>query len=303
DGVPGATNTREIGKPRSTGKRLRALGATLLRTLFAGGVSLVVFLGWQASGEDHIAAADGTGYWLGIVGASAMLLLLVYPLRKRSQRLAFIGPIRMWFSIHMFLGIMGPLLILFHCNFRLGSLNSNVALFVMLTVAASGLIGRYLHGKIYRRLDGRRIEVNALMEDLVATREALREWWGADEQPMQALASVAEMTSAPPRGLSEGIWRLIRLSLVRGRVRSRFLSASRRALIEAQRDRGWSGRDVRRRQRAIGKLFNAYIEAVSQLSRFTVYDRLFALWHVLHMPLFVLLILSVLAHVVGVHLY
>jgi hypothetical protein len=58
------------------------------------------------------------------------------------------GSVVFWFRLHMTLGLIGPTLILFHANFRLGSLNSNVAMFAMLLVAASGIVGRYLYRKI-----------------------------------------------------------------------------------------------------------------------------------------------------------
>jgi uncharacterized membrane protein YidH (DUF202 family) len=54
-----------------------------------------------------------------------------------------------WFRLHVILGVAGPVLILFHCNFRLGALNSNVALFSMGAVVASGVIGRYLYRFAY----------------------------------------------------------------------------------------------------------------------------------------------------------
>ena len=44
----------------------------------------------------------------------------------------------MWFRLHMLLGIAGPVLIIFHSNFKLGALNSNVAFITMLVVATSG---------------------------------------------------------------------------------------------------------------------------------------------------------------------
>ena len=111
-------------------------------------------------------ARDGHGYWLGIAGASAMLLLLLYPLRKRMKSLRGLGSVGGWFRLHMVLGVIGPALILFHSNFKLGSLNSNVALFSMLTVAASGLIGRYLYGRVHLGLYGRRAEIEELLTDV-----------------------------------------------------------------------------------------------------------------------------------------
>ena len=101
-------------------------------------VAAALLLGWHNSEEGHLTPETGVGYWLGIAGASAMLLLLLYPLRKRMKSLRGLGSVGGWFRLHMVLGLIGPALILFHSNFKLGSLNSNVALFSMLTVAASG---------------------------------------------------------------------------------------------------------------------------------------------------------------------
>ncbi len=115
------------------------------------GVFLVLLSGWVASGDESITPKSGLGYWLGVAGASLMALLFVYYLRKRSAD----GPraarsIPAWFKFHVILGVAGPMLILFHCNFRLGALNSNVAMFSMGAVVASGVVGRYLYRFAYR---------------------------------------------------------------------------------------------------------------------------------------------------------
>ena len=45
------------------------------------------------------------------------------------------------------------------------------------------------------------------------------------------------------------------------------------------------------------------MDAVAKASGLTFYDRLFAMWHLLHMPLYFLLILTGIIHVIAVHLY
>ncbi len=46
-----------------------------------------------------------------------------------------------------------------------------------------------------------------------------------------------------------------------------------------------------------------HLAAVRKAAAFAFYERLFALWHVLHLPLFILLILAAIIHVVAVHFY
>jgi hypothetical protein len=46
-----------------------------------------------------------------------------------------------------------------------------------------------------------------------------------------------------------------------------------------------------------------HLAAVRKAAAFEFYDRLFGLWHVLHLPLFIILIFAASIHVVAAHLY
>ena len=80
--------TRSHGTNRSTGKHLRGLrgaasqvGNWFLWIVVAG----ALYFGWVIRDEGYITAEAGLGYALGIIGGSLMLLLLLYPLRKRLR--------------------------------------------------------------------------------------------------------------------------------------------------------------------------------------------------------------------------
>src|SRR5205823_2080409 len=81
------------------------------RRLLSGGrlffvlVTAVLYLGWNTQTARYISPNRGVGYWLGIIGGSLMLLLLVYSLRKRWTWLSFLGSTPGWFRFHMVLGI------------------------------------------------------------------------------------------------------------------------------------------------------------------------------------------------------
>jgi hypothetical protein len=47
----------------------------------------------------------------------------------------------------------------------------------------------------------------------------------------------------------------------------------------------------------------ARLKAVRRVAEFEASDRLFAIWHVLHMPLFVGLVIVGVVHVIAVHVY
>ena len=83
--------------------------------------TLALLAGWVLREADLVDPEQGLGYWLGIVGASMMALLLLYPLRKKMPILQVLGSTARWFKLHMILGLVGPLLVLYHCNFSLGA--------------------------------------------------------------------------------------------------------------------------------------------------------------------------------------
>ena len=67
------------------------------------GYSLTIIalgIGWQLKSRELISPADGLGYWLGIIGGSMMLTLLLYPLRKRIRILSFLGQTTHFGLIH-----------------------------------------------------------------------------------------------------------------------------------------------------------------------------------------------------------
>ena len=45
------------------------------------------------------------------------------------------------------------------------------------------------------------------------------------------------------------------------------------------------------------------LEATRRVAEFESYERLFSLWHVLHLPLFFLLLVAGIVHVIAVHVY
>lgn len=291
-----ATGIQDTDGRRSRVSRIPALA-------FAAAVAAALVLGWHSSEEGHLTPETGVGYWLGIAGAGAMLLLLLYPLRKRMRSLHRLGTVAGWFRLHMALGIIGPTLILFHSNFKLGSLNSNVALFSMLTVAGSGLIGRYLYARVHLGLYGRRAKLEELLADVDRLRQAIAGGQALSDELRDALDAYATRALDKPRGAGWSFVAMLALRLRMPRERARLMrEVEHRIGAEAKRGR-WSWRIRRRHSRQVRKLLRRYFAAVGKAATFAFYARLFALWHILHLPLFVLLVLAAVAHVLAVHLY
>lgn len=271
--------------------------------VFALATCVVLLAGWQYRDEGHLTPEHGLGYWLGIAGGSAMLLLLLYPLRKRLSALRLIGSTVFWFRLHMILGIAGPVLILFHANFKLGSTNSNVALFAMLTVAFSGIIGRYFYAKIHLGLYGRKAQVQHILEDAKSLKDVLGAGLPLSERITEELNAFTAQALAPSESALGSGTRWLTLGW-RSRRCHRRVHAVARQLVDTEGQRhGWSRRLRRQRIAKVRTLLAEYFAAVRKAAAFSHFERLFALWHVLHLPLFYLLIFTAVLHVVAVHTY
>ncbi|WP_246741670.1 pyridine nucleotide-disulfide oxidoreductase [Bradyrhizobium aeschynomenes] len=225
-------------------------------------------------------------------------------MRKRFRSLRGMGSVPFWFRTHMLLGVAGPVLILFHANFRLGALNSNVAFFAMLIVAISGVIGRYIYGKIHMGLHGGRARV----KELVAEAEAMRTELG---QEMQAASFVSRELAAFSKGLDNKVPLTALGSLRTGaiiaartrRLRANVVAEARRLIRAEARLARWSWSERRRREKRIEAVVRRYAAAVRKAAELTFFERLFSLWHVLHLPLFFLMLLAGVVHVWAVHHY
>lgn len=101
------------------------------------------------------------GIWriMGWTGSAMMLTLMLYSIRKRSHRLSGLAPLRHWLRIHIFLGLMGPLLIMFHTTFKFKGLVAT-SFWAMLVTVCFGILGRYIYSQIPRSLSGAKLKSN-----------------------------------------------------------------------------------------------------------------------------------------------
>ena len=278
-------------------------GAVIQPLVFALLIASILIYGWHNRDEGDLTPESGLGYGLGIVGGGAMLLLLAYPLRKRVARLKILGSVSGWFRLHMMLGVIGPALILLHSNFKFGSLNSNVALLAMLIVALSGLVGRYLYGRIHLGLYGRRAQIGELQAEVETLKAAMEGELSLPANVFAALDAHAHRAVKRTSGAAGSLITLVALRWRSNGLRARLLRAAERHIDLEGKRLGWSWRVRRGHLRRLRKLLTQYFAAVDATAAFVFYERLFALWHVLHLPLFVILVLAAIIHVVAVHLY
>lgn len=290
---PASTHGDRHARRRSgMGRRFLARAAV---PAFAAVVGAVVLIGWRTRGDGSLTAESGVGYALGVCGGTMMVLMLSYSARKRLRWMRRWGRIKVWFQAHMLLGVLGPVAILFHANFGLGSTNSNVALFSMLLVMASGIVGRFLYTRVTHELYGQRATLRELREQLKISRDRLRDSFPLDTRTSSLLTALETTAQAPAGGWGT---RIVWLAILPRRAR-RMRAFLLHDLTLQNHDPLTQGAVLQ----AASEQIDTYVAAVLNEAQFTFYERLFSLWHALHMPLFILLMAAGIVHVIAVHMY
>lgn len=278
------------------GLRIRYQWRDISNKIFFVTVVLILILGWFQRDDSYLEAESGVGYALGIIGGTLMLLLLMYPLRKRLRTLDRMLSIKFWFRLHMLFGVLGPVAILYHSNFSLGSTNSTVALVCMLVVASSGLIGRYLYVQIHHGLYGARTRISEFQAAAEKRREILIKTLPHGEKILGELEILEKI------GLSQALGLIHSLRL--RQMTRREVSRIRRVLRKAIRYELKNGNQLSRKAaKVIREGSENYFTTVKRAADLRVNERLFSLWHVLHFPLFIMLLVTGIVHVFVVHIY
>lgn len=265
-----------------------------LLLLYVAGFS-VIAVGLYAGRDLYMAPlnerAHTEGYWtfkpggsiglpFGIAGASMMTLLLLYSVRKRVPLLRGLGPLPRWLDVHIFLGIVGPLLIVLHSSFKVRGLVS-LSFWSMVAVALSGVLGRYLYLQIPRTRAGDEVALADLMAQDRELGARLQREFGFDEGRLRRLDELS--TPRAGRGLLGALLDLLVADVVTGRRLRRF------------------ARETKAPASAYGSLIGIVRQKARTHRRIVLWDalhRLFHHWHVVHKPFAIVMYLFMIVHVV-----
>lgn len=222
------------------------------------------------------------GQGLGLAGLLLMLVPMLYAVRKKSTRLANLGTMKTWLDLHIFAGIIGPVLVTFHTSFKFNGIVS-VAYWMMVLVASSGLVGRYLYVRIPRSLRGTELT----LEELRARAEELKTELAESGLPPWLIARLNDIEEqCRPSGIP-GAWIV---SLAVGDL------ALQLRLWQLRRDLVAAGASAAHGD-SIVVLMSERAMVLRRLALLAKTKTLFELWHLFHQPLVYILFAIVLLHV------
>ena len=266
-------------------------------------LATLVWIAWLLSRRPMFKPGDDLGYWIGVTGSVMMLLLFTYPLRKHFRFTHGWGKAKWWLWAHMVLGVAGPMLILLHSNFQIGSLNAGVALYSMVIVAASGVVGRFIYSRINRGLRGEQSDFKTLQTRAGLDQSEARSLLAFAPEVEQTLREFGESELKSDSNFLGHLRRVFWLPIQQWLVYRDCVQKIQSPLERLAKHHAWSLQDLQRRERHAHKLVWRYVHAVVRVAQYTAYERLFSLWHVAHIPFVYMLVISAIVHVIAVHAY
>lgn len=228
------------------------------------------------SHKHHLLKPSGLiGINLGVLGVLMFCAIFVYPLRKRWMWLQRLGQSKHWLDFHVVLGIAAPVCIAFHSSFKCSGL-AGIAFWVMVAVAVSGLVGRYLYAQLPRRVVAGEVSLKVLGEVL-------------QHQRMIAQSDLQRVLDVPSPEQVAGWSTIVAFCYMVGSDLARPLR------IAALRLRYMNAREAFASFGGIRSGHNIHLEWAVGLARkqavarkriafFSRAEQVFRLWHVIHKP-------------------
>lgn len=233
----------------------------------------------------NLRPAGAGGHAFGVIGSLMMMLMLLYSVRKRTRFFRNFLPVSFWLQIHIFLGIMGPLLIILHTAFKVQGLVA-VSFWSMIAVALSGVLGRYLYMQIPRTISGHEINLNELEKSNAEMARRLREQFGLREETQQEIESQFMKEMKEKRNLLALLFSMILLDVQRP---LKVAAIKRKIALEYQLP-----------PQTIKEMAHLIQRKALMHRRVNLWNgvhRLFHYWHIIHKPFALIMYLIMFVHI------
>ncbi len=236
--------------------------------------------------EDYIQMKPSSNYshGLGILGASMIIIgVSTYSTRKRTRALWNLGKLSRWLEFHIFLCLLGPVLVIFHTTFKAGGVAA-ISLWTMISVASSGIIGRFLYSQIPKNIQGNELTAGQITAELDRLSSKLSS--SAIGQRLTKTIYQSFETLQKPQSILEAIQAFMKLASLRWNIRK-----SVHHLVTANVHSKGTAKEMEKTATA----FAALIQKSLVLNQA---GKLFYYWHAIHLPFSAIMFITLAAHIV-----
>jgi hypothetical protein len=233
---------------------------------------------------ENLKSSGLLGHGFGIIGSLMIILgVAMYMLRKRVRKFSRMGILKHWLEFHIFLCVLGPILVLYHTAFKFGGLVA-VSFWSMVAVVLSGVIGRYIYLQIPRTIEGGEMNLNEIDHMKDELNQQLTEGYDLDEIVLEV---VLQAVKKRPDRLGGNM-------MQRSIAKFKFERKTIRDIKETLTDNGISGKNFKQ----VIRLIKAEINLNRKIDRLITMQNLFKYWHVAHLPFAVLMLVIMVIHVI-----
>ncbi len=210
------------------------------------------------------------GQGLGIIGTFLILFgVSIYIARKRYNFMVKYLNMKYLLEFHIFLCILGPVMVLFHTAFKFGGIVS-VAFWSMAAVVLSGVVGRYIYIQIPRTIEGRELSLNEVKNMKTDLASVFNEKFNLDK-------SIIDM--------------VISLTSGKENEKNKFtVSGLRKTLI--------SNNVPRKECAMILKMVKKEKSLSGKIARLQTMQKMLKYWHVIHLPFALIMLVIVIIHII-----
>ncbi|MEK7713399.1 MAG: hypothetical protein AAB302_01515 [Deltaproteobacteria bacterium] len=237
--------------------------------------------------EYQVRYEPSKGIWhiLGWTGSAFMVTMMLYSVRKRFSMFAHWGALRHWLSAHIFLGIMGALLVTLHTTFKLGGIVAT-SFWSMIITVIFGILGRYIYIQIPQNVAGTDLQVNEINKMVEEVDNKLRERSGnVDVSPLFKEIDVVD-ERVKDLNLFNALYLMVKTDIIN---RFKLLHINKVLKTDYHLSRGIRKQIV---------LFMSKKAALIRRKNFlSTSHRLLRYWHVLHVPLAIVMFIIMFLHV------
>jgi hypothetical protein len=224
------------------------------------------------------------GHSLGIMGSVFIISGVgLYMARKRYRFLHRLGNLMYWLEFHIFMCILGTIMVVFHTTFKLGGV-AGISFWSMVTALVSGVAGRFIYLQIPRTIEGRELDLKEVREIRNDILSEIRDSYNMDEETFKYISfsiekrSVIYIENRHPRFLKKSRDDRKTIHKINSFLRQIKLSRSKRSQIMV--------------------LVKNDIRLERILERLERMKNLFRYWHVFHFPFTIVMLIFLIIHVI-----
>ncbi len=226
------------------------------------------------------------GHGLGIIGSVLMIILFLYSARKRFRFMMNLGNIRYWLNYHIWMGVTGPLLVIFHTTFKIHGIIA-ISFWSMIAVALSGVLGRYVYLQIPRSLSGDELSPADINRTEGALLHQLKEEYGVSDDTIRSITKMVGIGESEHSSTWNVIWRW----LVSDFTLPFTLSRIKRTLCDKD------GCEISQVGQII-KLVRRLVILKRRIAFLKQAHNILHYWHIIHKPFAIVMIIIMIVHVI-----